>query len=152
MKIFVVAIAFLLVAGNSYAHGVSVRNLTIPGAFEVVNKGGEVSLSSHVQVQRLFNGTWQNEGTDVRLVRSCNSSQIPDCITLHRGERLRPPPWNGLSCASQCAADCRGNWMSPPGTFRFLVISCSGGKSFAGPAFYMDRGSGETGEAWSDHE
>jgi hypothetical protein len=138
MKIFVTAAAFLLVAGGAYAQSVSVRNLTPPGTFEVVNEGSEVSLSSRVQVQRLFNGAWQNEPTDLHLVRSCDSPQVPACVTLRRSERLRPPPWNGLSCASQCAESCRANIMLPPGTFRFLVASCSGDWSIVGPAFNME--------------
>jgi len=138
MRILAVAAIFLLVfAGSSDAQSVSVRNLTPPGAFEVVSEGGEVSLSSRVQVQSLFNGVWQNEDTDVQLVRSCNPPQIPACVTLHDGERLQPPPWNGRSCGSQCSATCRINMMLPPGTFRFSVALCSGGESIVGPAFEM---------------
>ena len=139
MKIFAIAAAFLLVAEAAHAQSVRVRNLASPGAFEVVNEGGEVSLSSRVQVQGLYKGAWINMGGDVRLVRSCDIPQIPDCITLHRGERLQPPPWNGLSCSSQCLEKCRANSSAPPGTFRFVVVSCSGDKSFTGPAFYMEK-------------
>ena len=139
MKIFAVA-AFLLVAGSTYAQSVSVRNLTPPGAFEVVSEGGEVSLSPRVQVQRLFNGAWHNADTDVQLACSSYDLQTPACVTLRDGEHLRPPPWNGSSCASQaeCPTGCRGNIFLPPGTFRFVVTLCSGGKSFAGPAFDME--------------
>ena len=139
MKIFAIAVAFLLVAGGSHAQSVSVRNLASPGAFEVVNEGGEISLSSRVQVQGLYKGGWMNAIADVLLVRSCDTSQIPDCITLYRSESLQPLPWNGYSCASQCPTGCRANTIYPPGTFRFVVVSCSGDKSFAGPAFYMEK-------------
>ena len=139
MKIFAIAAAFLLVAGAAHAQSVSVRNLVPPGTFEVVNEGGEVSLSSRVQVQGLYKGAWINMGGDVRLVRSCDIPQIPDCITLHRGEGLQPLPWTGYSCSSQCPIGCRANKIYPPGTFRFIVVSCSGDKSFAGPAFYMEK-------------
>jgi len=139
MKIFAITAVFLLVAGSVHAQNVRVRNLAPPGAFEVVNEGDEVSLSSHVQVQSPFNGTWQKVSTEVRLVRSCTSAQVPDCITLRRGERLRPPPWTGYSCSSQCAMSCRANMIHPPGTFRFLVTSCSGDWSVAGSAFYMEK-------------
>jgi len=143
MKIFAAAAAaFLLVAGSSHAQSqsVSVRNLAPPGAFEVVSEGGEASLLPHVQVQHLVNGVWHNDPTDVQLMCSYIPSELPDCITLHDGEHLRPPPWNGYSCGSQseCGAGCRGNIFLPPGTFRFAVTLCSGGKSFAGPAFYME--------------
>ena len=137
MKIFAIAAAFLLVTEAAHAQSVSVRNLVPPGTFEVVNEGGNVSLSSKVQVQHLYKGAWYNVGWNVRLVRSCDIPQIPDCITLHRGERLQPLPWNGYSCSSQCSESCRANTIYPPGTFRFVVTSCSGDKSFAGPAFYM---------------
>jgi len=57
MKIFAAtAAAFLLIAGSTHAQNVSIRNLTPPGAFEVVSEGGEVSLSSRVQVQLFSNG------------------------------------------------------------------------------------------------
>jgi len=144
MKIFAATAAafMLLIAGSTHAQNVSVRNLMPPGAFEVVSEGGEVSLSSRVQVQRFYNGAWQDEGTDMQFVCSYIPSELPACITLRDGEHLRPPPWNGLSCGSQskCGAVCRGNAMSLPGTFRFVVTLCSGGKSFAGPAFYMEEG------------
>ena len=141
MKIFAAtAAAFLLAAGSTHAQNVSIRNLTPPGAFEVVNEGGEVSLSSRVQVERLVNGAWRNEGTDMELVCTYDPLKIPTCVTLRDGEHLRPLPWNGNSCGSQsqCAAICRGNATLPPGTFRFVVTLCSGDKSFAGPAFYME--------------
>ncbi len=139
MKFFgVTAAAFLLIAGSSHAQSVSIRNLPPPGAFEVVSEGDEVSLSSRVQVQRLINGAWQNEPSDIRLVQYCIPPQVPPCVTLHDGEHLRPPPWNGLTCASQCPTGCRANITLPPGTFRFVVTLCSGDKSFAGPAFYME--------------
>jgi len=141
MKIFavavVVAVAFLLVTGSSYAQSVNVRNLTPPGAFEVVNEGYEVLLSSRVQVQRLVNGAWQDEITDMQLVLSSNP---PACITLRDSEHLRPPPWNGRDCASQGLGGCRATRILPPGTFRFVITSCSGDWSVAGPAFNMDSG------------
>ncbi|MDR2880375.1 MAG: hypothetical protein LBV29_00520, partial [Azoarcus sp.] len=65
MKSIAVSIAFLLIAGCVHAQSVSVRNLPPPGAFEVVNEGTEVSLSSHVQVQKLLDGVWHNVGWDV---------------------------------------------------------------------------------------
>jgi len=139
MKIFAIIAAFLLVVGSAHAQGVSVRNTTSPGAFEIVNEGGEVSLSSNVQVQRLDNGVWQNEYTDVQLSCSSDSPKIPNCITLRSGEHVRPLPWNGLSCGSNCASGCRANSLLTPGTFRFVVVLCSGEESFAGPAFYMER-------------
>jgi len=141
MKIFAAtAAAFLLAAGSSHAQNVSVRNLTPPGAFEVVNEGGEISLSSRVQVQRLINGAWQDAYTDMQLMCSYISSERPACITLHAGEHLWPPPWNGHDCGSQlqCGTGCRARITLPPGTFRFVVTLCSGDKSFAGPAFYME--------------
>jgi len=142
MKIFAVAAiaAFFLTVGSSHAQSVSVHNLPLPGAFEVVNEGGEVSLSSHVQVERLVNGEWRDVGTEMQLVCSDDLFQVPACITLRAGQRFRPPPWNGSTCGSQseCHAICRGNIFLPPGTFRFVVTLCAGGKSFAGPAFDME--------------
>jgi hypothetical protein len=137
MKIFASAAVFLLVAGSAHTQRVSVRNLTPLGAFEVVNESdGEVSLSPYVQVQRLFNGTWQDAFTDMKL-QITGTYETPACVTLHSGERLRPPPWNGFSCASQGVGGCRANVMLPPGVFRFLIASCSGDWRIVGPAFTM---------------
>jgi hypothetical protein len=126
-----------LAAPEAAAQAISLRNLPQPGAFEVVNGGAEASLSTKVQVQRLFEGRWENEVTDLELVRTCNPPKTLDCITLGPGETLRPPPWNGLACASQCAASCRGNMSLPPGTFRFGISACSGDTSIYGPPFDM---------------
>ena len=139
MKIFAILAAFLLVAGGAHAQSVSVYNTTPPGAFEVVNEGSEVSLSSHVQVQRLVNGAWQNEHTDLQLSRACDSPQVLDCITLHSGEHVRSQQWSGWSCGNNCSPGCRANSLLTPGTFRFVVVLCSGEESFAGPTFYMER-------------
>ena len=127
----------VLAAPEATAQSISLRNLPQAGAFEVVNGGAEASLSSKVQVQRLTEGRWENEVTDLELVRTCNAPTTSDCITLNPGETLRPPPWNGLSCASQCAASCRGNMSLPPGTFRFVISACSGDSTIYGPPFDM---------------
>jgi len=139
MKFFwATAAAFmLLIAGSTHAQNVSVRNLPPPGAFEVVSEGGEVSLSSRVEVQLFSNGTW-GKVAHVQLMRDCNSPPIPACVTLHDGEHLQPPPWSGYTCGSQCSEGCRANIVLPPGMFRFVVALCSSGESIAGPAFDME--------------
>ncbi len=140
MKVFAaISAAFLLASGSAHAQSVSVHNLAQPGAFEVVNEGGEVSLSSSVQVQRFLNGTW-DKAVDVHFMCPDDLFQVPACVTLRAGQRFRPPPWSGSTCSSQlqCGVGCRGNMFLPPGTFRFVVTLCSGDKSFAGPAFDME--------------
>jgi hypothetical protein len=124
-------------AAGAKAQNVTVRNISPPGAFEIVNEGDEISLSTKVQVQRLQGGRWENEVTDLQLVRACNVPAPSDCITLKAREVLQPPAWNGLACASQCAAGCRGNMSLPPGTFRFVIAACSGSASVVGPPFDM---------------
>ena len=127
-----------LVVGASVARAadtLSIRNLRPPGAFEVENRGPTVTLARPVQVQRELSSGWSDEVTDLELRPNCAQPATGACIPIAGGATLRPPPWNGLTCASQCPAGCRANIHLGPGRFRFVLSSCQSGEKFYGPAF-----------------
>jgi hypothetical protein len=116
---------------------VAIRNLPRPGGFEVVNGGTPVELIRKVTVQREYNGAWHDEVADLALVASCDLPRPGRCVTLAGDATLRPVPWNGMSCASQCPASCRANVYYGPGRFRFVLTDCGSQQKIYGPAFDM---------------
>ena len=118
-------------AGNPLA----IRNLPPPGAFEVLNSGPDLRLGAKVRVERLWRGVWTKLVADVKLVAVCGQENPAPCIGLPSGATLRPPPWNGFSCGSQCPASCRANVLAGPGTYRFGVEICGAGEVVFGAPF-----------------
>lgn len=116
---------------------VVVRNLSLPGAFEVENPGPDIELAWAVAVQRHAKGEWSDEVTDLSLIEKCGDTPPGRCVRLAHGARLRPVRWNGLTCGSQCPAACRANVYLGPGRFRFVVSSCDGKRKFQGPEFEL---------------
>lgn len=116
---------------------VVVRNLSLPGAFEVENRGPDTELAVSVTIQRDLKGEWSNEVTDLTLVQRCGQSPPAGRVILPHDAKLRPVRWNGLTCGSQCSATCRANLYLGPGRFRFVVSSYDGKHKFPGPAFEM---------------
>jgi hypothetical protein len=116
---------------------VVVHNLSLPGAFEVENRGPEIELAWAVTIQRELKGEWSDRVTDLALVEKCGQSPPAGCVPLPHGAKIRPVRWNGLTCGAQCAATCRANVYLGPGRFRFVASSCDGKRKFPGPAFEM---------------
>jgi len=116
---------------------VVVRNLSLPGAFEVENRGPDIELASAVTIQRNLKGEWIDQVTDLTLVEKCGQTASGGCSPLSQGAKIRPVRWNGLTCGSQCAATCRANLYLGPGRFRFVLSSCDRKRKFPGAAFEM---------------
>jgi len=115
-----------------------VRNLALPGAFEVENLGPDIDLAWAVSLERETKGAWTAEVTDLTLIEHCGQAlPTAGCLRLAHGAKLHPVRWNGLSCGSQCPANCRANVFLGPGRFRFVVSQCDGKRTFPGPAFEM---------------
>ena len=115
-----------------------VNNLALPGAFEVENLGPDIDLAWTVALERETNGKWTEEVTDLTLIEHCGQAPPANgCVRLAHGAKLRPVRWNGLTCGSQCPANCRANLFLGPGRFRFVVSQCDGKQRFTGPAFEM---------------
>ncbi|WP_315783998.1 MULTISPECIES: hypothetical protein [unclassified Bradyrhizobium] len=120
-------------------------------ALEIINgpTPGELELRGHgtvelapeliVEEQRddgSFERVQDLDGGTMRLVASCD--QRPGtCVTIdERG--LRPEPWSGLTCSSQCNGGCDRNYPLF-GRFRFVVVSCDRRTRFEGPVFELSR-------------
>jgi hypothetical protein len=129
-------------SGNAVAKAaeetVVLRNLESPGAVEIENKGSAISLWSQMRLQRFENGEWHEEkGLDLVIFATCEWNRPPGCQPVEHGAKVRPVPWNGLSCGGQCGASCRANVFLGPGKFRFVASSCDQKHRFYGPAFTM---------------
>ncbi len=115
-----------------------VRNLESPGAFEVVNRGGAMDLAWEVEVEKAVDGEWRPIVVEqLELVERCGESKNSPCRTLEKGAVLRPVPWTGYSCSSQCNEACRANVYYGPGRFRFVVWDCPKRQRFEGPPFEL---------------
>jgi hypothetical protein len=115
---------------------VTVANLTAPGAFELRNPGAaDVAVSRTVAVERQSGTKWEAVPTALMLIDKCEAQPTDGCVTIRPGAVLRPVPWNGFSCAPQCAASCRANVYLGPGTFRAVAQSCDRKQQFTGAAF-----------------
>ena len=115
--------------------GIVVRNLDRAGAFEVRNSGPDTELALEVTVQQQQNAEWSDAVTDLTLIEKCGETPAGNHVLLRHGATLRPAPWNGLSCGSQCPASCRANVYLGPGRFRFVVSTSGGRRRFYGPSF-----------------
>ena len=128
---------------------VIVRNTDESGGFEIENKGEETDIDWQVMIERKENGEWkrlskENNRTSLYILATeqCptinwmtgNDKDKLPCKHLAKGETIRPKPWTGYSCSSQCWFSCRAN--APIyGTFRFVARSCDKQKEFYGEEF-----------------
>ena len=117
---------------------VVLRNLESSGAVEIENRGPTISLWWQMRLQRFEGGEWREEkGLNLVILATCEWNRRLGCQPFEHGAKLRPVPWNGLSCGGQCWASCRANVFLGPGQFRFVANSCDQKRSFYGPAFMM---------------
>jgi hypothetical protein len=113
-----------------------------PTSFEVTNKGtGAVKLEERAAIERRgADEVWTAlDGLDLgrgyHLAEGCERAPKDRCVDLAAGASLRPAPFRGYSCSSQCNGDCDKNvWLS--GSFRLSVTTCDGAR-IAGPAFTL---------------
>jgi hypothetical protein len=122
------------------APAVQVRNGPSPGSLEL-RVNGTAKLDPELIVERqLDDGSFarlQNlDLGSMKLVTSCEQ-RINTCVRVdERG--LRPVPWSGMSCSSQCNHSCDKN-VRLHGRFRFVVRSCDGKTRFEGPVFELPK-------------
>jgi len=106
------------------------------GEFRLVNRGAALQLSSAVTVEQKVNGEWKDAPvTNFYLIPSCTQGPVPDCVSLAAKASLRPVPWRGNYCSSQCPANCNLDGPVPPGTYRYVVTSCDHKQRFVSAAF-----------------
>lgn len=117
---------------------VEVRNGATPGSLEIVAHDA-ISLDAKLIVERATStGGFEPVPLDLdsmRLVESC-SDKIGTCVALEAGRTLKPVPWSGMSCSSQCNQTCDKN-VYRAGRHRFVVVACDGKQRFEGPVFEM---------------
>ncbi|MGJ4953954.1 hypothetical protein [Bradyrhizobium sp. HKCCYLS20291] len=129
-------------ADASASAAVEIRNGPTPGELEL-RAHGTVELAPELIVEeQRADGRFERvlyldrDGTreGMRLVASC--AQRPrTCVTIdERG--LRPVPWSGMSCSSQCNRRCDKN-VPLHGRSRFVVMSCDGTTRFEGSVFEL---------------
>jgi hypothetical protein len=119
---------------------VQVRNRPSPGSLKL-RLNGTAELAPELIVERqLGDGSFEPlQNLDLgsmRLVTSCDQ-RINTCVRVdERG--VRPVPWSGMSCSSQCNHSCDKN-VRLHGRFRFVVRSCDGELRFEGPVFELTK-------------
>lgn len=119
---------------------VEIRNGANPGSLELAVHG-TVDLDPELIVeQQLSDGSFQPlQNLDLgsmKLVTSCDQ-QIKACVRVDE-QGLRPVPWSGMSCSSQCNHSCDKN-VRLYGRYRFVVRSCDGKTRFEGPVFELPK-------------
>jgi hypothetical protein len=106
------------------------------GEFVVINRGEPVLLQSAVVVEQEVDGKWEEVPvTNLELREVCHPSPSPGCIKLGAGARLKPVPWTGNYCFSQCPSPCRLDGPAPAGIYRFVIRSCDSNRAHASPPF-----------------
>lgn len=110
------------------------------GEFRVVNIGDVVRLRSAVLVERQLGEQWQGVPvSNLELRETCLGAPSPPCVEIGAKKTLRPVPWTGNFCSSQCPNPCRLDGSAPPGRYRFLVVSCQGDQTYASSPFEKPR-------------
>ncbi|CAL80093.1 hypothetical protein; putative signal peptide [Bradyrhizobium sp. ORS 278] len=127
-------------ADASASATVEILNGPTPGEL-AVRAHGRVELAPELIVEEQrddgsFERVTDLDGGTMRLVASCD--QRPGaCVTIdERG--LRPEPWSGMTCSSQCNGNCDRNYPLW-GRFRFVVMSCDRRTRFEGRVFELPR-------------
>jgi hypothetical protein len=122
------------------APAVQIRNGPSPGSLEIrVNETAELAPELIVERQ-LGDGSFEPlhnlDLGSMKLVTRCDQP-INTCVRVdERG--LRPVPWSGMSCSSQCNRSCDKN-VRLHGRFRFVATSCDGKTRFEGPVFELPK-------------
>ena len=123
------------------AAAVEIRNQPVSGALELIAQGAPVDLASELTVERQradgsFEALQNLDLSSMKLVASCAQSASACVRVDERG--LRPVPWSGMSCSSQCNRTCDKN-QRLSGRFRFVVKSCDGKTRYEGPVFELPK-------------
>jgi hypothetical protein len=123
-----------------------VRNGAKPGELELVARE-DVDVSVWLGVEReTADGAFEDfshlDLGGLKLVEKCPTdadAPFPPCIHLTKGQTLRPVPWTGYSCSSQCNHECTKNVYYADQRFRFVVKTCKSGERFEAPVFQVPK-------------
>jgi hypothetical protein len=101
-------------------------------AIEIRNVGAvDVELDDRLGIEFEQAGAWVSSRdiydtiapTCAGVTYGAPASPRP-CQRVTSGSTLKPPPWLGWTCASQCIGICRGNAPKQKGRYRFFVTTC----------------------------
>ncbi len=121
----------LRVVGEPSAHDPTV-------AIRIENRGLEpTELARAVGLQVQDGAGFVDVDVHLDLRYSCDD-EAPECVTLAPGATYLPPAWLGTTGDAQC--ECARCGAAPPGTYRFVVRSCSGAHTIEGLPFELEAG------------
>lgn len=136
---FVLTTLFLALSIDVYAESTPAITIELGqrfGEFIVINHGSALLIQSAVVVEQELGGKWQKIPiSNLELREVCLTSPSPSCIELGANATLRPVPWTGNFCSSQCPVPCRLDNATPPGTYRFVIAPCYGKRVYTSPPF-----------------
>jgi hypothetical protein len=103
---------------------------------QLFNRGSAVELSSRISIERRDSDQWRTAPVEnLFLVEACSSAPVPPCVGLSPGNILKPVPWTGNTCTSQCPVPCDLDNSLRPGTYRFVITACDRSTRYYSPAF-----------------
>jgi hypothetical protein len=108
--------------------------------FRVKNESStQLEFLSRVEVEvEDQGGDWRPTDALVYLDPLCRPEPPTHrCVTLAPGEVVEPHGWSGFSCSGQCRPRCAGDHYMRGYWLRFVVSTCDGVRSFAGPTFRL---------------
>jgi hypothetical protein len=104
--------------------------------FQLFNRGSAVELSSRISIELRDNNDWRAAPVEnLFLVEACSSAPVPPCVRLSSGNTLKPMPWSGNTCTSQCPVSCDLDNSLRPATYRFVITACDRSTHYYSPAF-----------------
>lgn len=97
----------------------------------IVQANATTSLAMRVEIEVLVNGAFEPRGYEMFLLDACDAKTgtpmgLPACRTLSAGQTLKPVPFTGYTCSSQCNLACDKNVQISGTTIRYVVKSCDG--------------------------
>lgn len=117
---------------------VQIRNGPRPGSLDI-RAAQPVALAPDLLVERQradgsFEAIRNLDLDSLHLAASC--AQTPAACVRVDANGLRPIPWSGMSCSSQCRRICDKN-VRLHGRFRFVVLSCDRRTRYEGAVFAL---------------
>lgn len=97
----------------------------------IVHANAATSLTMRVEIEALVGGAFEPRSYEMLLLDACDAKTgtpagLPACRTLSAGQTLKPVPFTGYTCSSQCNLMCDKNVQITGATIRYVVKSCDG--------------------------
>jgi len=97
----------------------------------IVQAHASQSLAMRVEIEALVGGVFEPRSYEMFLLDACDAKTgtpvgLPTCRTVSAGQTLKPVPFTGYTCSSQCNLMCDKNVQISGTTIRYVVKSCDG--------------------------